>query len=350
MSNGTQWNAPITTCFTGCTSSLSASPRSADLVTAQTNGSNTLSSPVNMLASPDSQNIVTLAGNGTAYVYNAVVDSYVSVASLFANPIQGFFGPLGADTSAPGYLTLGGLYTNQTLTVLGGAANASAGTGALRNIVATAPYDSGRFVRLTTPVRANINATATSDARPTLELVDSTTGTATFLAVAPENPRFTLFGTTRFNIPPRSMVIDANKVAYIITVSGLSVVPLAVSAAPTPSIAATRGVVNATDGSAQLRAGGFVTLNGSNLASAATASVLPAPTVLGGSCVTFNDVVLPLLQTSGKQIVGQLPAGVSTGVNDVRVVSLANGRQSSVVSVTVLPPVSSSTAAAGVGQ
>ena len=56
-------------------------------------------------------------------------------------------------------------------------------------------------------------------------------------------------GTTRFNFPPRSMVIDSNHVAYIITLSGLSVVPLTPGGSPAPQIAAKSGIVNPGDGS-----------------------------------------------------------------------------------------------------
>jgi len=345
LSNGTQWDVALdcssaSACANG---GVTAAPRAADTLTLQTNGTNTFSTPVSMLGSPDNQNIVTLAGNGYAYVYNSATDAYGSSGFLFGAPIEGFYGPLGAG-AAQAYLTLGGLYTNGSLTVLGGAANpGTSTTGALRNVVATAPLGSGSFVRLSTPYRTTITATATSDARPILELVDIANNSLTELAVAPENPRFTIFGpTARFNIPPRSMVIDANNVAYIITVSGLSVVPLTPGGTQAPQIAATKGVVNSGDGSTTLRVGGFVTVNGSNLATAATASTLPAPTVLGGSCVTFNDVVLPLLQTSSGRISAQIAATVNSGTNVVQVISLATGQQSAATTVTVLPPASTS--------
>jgi hypothetical protein len=314
-----------------------AVPRPADTVTLQTNSTNTLTTPASMMASPDNQNIVTLGGGGTAYVYNAASDAYVSAAVLFPAPIQGFFGPLAAG-SAQSYLALGGLYTNESLTVLGGSANAStATTGSLRNVVATAPLDSGDFVRLSTPYRAAITTTATSDARPILEKVNIANGSPSLLAVAPENPRFTALSTTRWNIPPRSMVIDSNNVAYIITVSGLSVVPLTPNGSTAPLVAAKSGVVNASDGSANLRVGGFITINGTNLAKAATASSLPTPTVLGGSCVLFNEVAVPLLQTTSGQITAQIPTTVTTGSNVVQVISLATAQSSTPTVVTVLP-------------
>jgi YVTN family beta-propeller protein len=332
MSNGGQWKVVGGT----------AVPRPSDSITPSL-----LATPVNMLASPDYQNILTLTGSATAgisYVYNAASDAYVGNAILFTTPIQGYFGPLGLG-NAQSFLTVGGLYTNASLTVLGGSANANSGTtGSQRHVAATAPFDGSSFVRFTIPVRATINTTPTSDARPTLELVNTSTGSPSLLAVAPENPRFTVFGATRFNLPSRSMVIDSNNVAYIITISGLSVVALTPTGAPAPRVAATNGVVNSSDGSSTLRVGGFININGSNLATASTALTLPAPTVLGGSCVTFNDVALPLLRSSSGQIGAQIPATVSAGSNVVQVRSLATGQQSQPVVVTVQRPAAASPA------
>ncbi len=99
MSNGTQWEVIGGT----------AVPRAADTITLQSNGTNVLSTPVNMLASPDFQTIVTLSGStttGYAYVYNASSDAYVASGLLFTTPIQGFFGPLSVG-SAQSYLTRG---------------------------------------------------------------------------------------------------------------------------------------------------------------------------------------------------------------------------------------------------
>ncbi|MES1257688.1 MAG: hypothetical protein ABUS51_04630 [Acidobacteriota bacterium] len=327
MSNGTQWKV-----IGG-----NAVPRPADTLT-RTGATNSFTTPVTMLASPDNSRILTLAGNGSGYLYDAGADAYIAAASLFTGQIQSYFGPL-ASGPAQSWYALGGLFTNPSLTVLGGAANPSASTGAQRNIVATAPFDQSNFIRLTTPVRANINSTPTTDSRPTLEMVNIANGSVKLLAVAPDNPRFTLFGTARFNIPSRSMVIDNNNVAYVITLAGLSVVPLTPSGVAAPQIATTaRAIVSATDGSANLKIGGVININGANLASASTASQLPPPTVLGGSCVTFNDVALPLLQTSSGQIQAQLPATVTPGTNVVQVRSLATGQQSASVLVTVQAP------------
>jgi YVTN family beta-propeller protein len=65
MSNGSQWKVVGGT----------AVPRPADSVTVQSSGSSLLTTPVSMLASADAANIVTLSGNGNAYVYQASSDA-----------------------------------------------------------------------------------------------------------------------------------------------------------------------------------------------------------------------------------------------------------------------------------
>lgn len=337
MSNGAQWKVVSGT----------AVPRAADTVTKSASGSSLLTAPVNMLASPDGTNIVTLAGGGTAYLYQASTGSYINANLLFPAPVQSFFGPIAAGP-AQSWFALGGLYTSAALTHLGGVANPSSSTGAQRNVVAVAPFDASNYVRATIPVRTNITTTPTTDPRETIELVNIAGGTTRLLAVAPDNPRFTLLGTTRYNIPPRSMVIDSNNVAYLIGVSGLSVVPLTPNGAPTPAIStAAKNIVVASNGSTTLTPGATINISGSNLASSSTATTLPAPTVLGGSCVTFNDTPLTLLSTSPGQIQAQIPTTVTTGTNIVQVRSLATGLQSATVSVTVSAPAGGGAGGAG---
>jgi hypothetical protein len=146
----------------------------------------------------------------------------------------------------------------------------------------------------------------------------------------------TVFNTQRWNIAPRQMVVDSSGTMYAITLSGLTVAPVAPATdANRPQVAANRGVINSSDGTTNIQPGSFVTISGRNLADAASADTLPAPTVLGGSCVTFNDFALPLLQTSNGQILAQVPAGVSTGINVVQVRSLATAQASDPVMVTV---------------
>jgi hypothetical protein len=163
-------------------------------------------------------------------------------------------------------------------------------------------------------------------------LIDINSGQNTLLGVVAEQPRWTVFGTTRTNVPARTMVVDAAGTAYILTLSGLTVVPMTVNGAPVPVLNAVRPVTGTA-----MSPGSFVNIVGSALADAETANTLPAPTVLGGSCVTFNDVSLPLLKTAAGTIQAQIPANVMTGSNVVVVRSLATGQFSNSVIVNVAP-------------
>jgi uncharacterized protein (TIGR03437 family) len=98
---------------------------------------------------------------------------------------------------------------------------------------------------------------------------------------------------------------------------------------------AVSSIVNADDGSANIRPGAFITLTGANLASSAVAETVPPPTVLGGSCVTFGDTAVPLLQTSTGQIQAQVPDSLKSGTQVVEVRSLATAQASDPVVVTV---------------
>jgi len=132
-------------------------------------------------------------------------------------------------------------------------------------------------------------------------------------------------------------VADSQGTVYAITLSGLSVIPLTPAGAATrPAIAAgTRGVVNSADGTNNIKPGSFITVNGTNLAAPATATTIPVPTVLGGSCVTFGDIAVPLLQTSAGQIQAQVPETLRPGTQVVQVRSLATAQASDPVQVTV---------------
>jgi hypothetical protein len=205
-----------------------------------------------------------------------------------------------------------------------------------RNVAAVAPMDDKSFLRLTTPVRQNITTATRDDPRTTLELVNIQTGEETLAGVVPENPVTNVFGTTRANVPTRQLASDAKGNAYAITLSGLSVVSTTPASTSTrPAIATARGIVNSSDGTANLKPGSFVTLTGTNLGVAAAANVIPPPTVLGGSCVTFNDTALPLLQTAPGQILAQIPTDMQTGISVVQVRSLATAQSSDPMTVTV---------------
>ena len=341
MSNGTQWKVVGNT----------ALPRPADTVTPVT-----LAGCPNcgMLATPDNQFIVTLNGSGTAYVYDSSADTYVTSRLLIPAPIQGYYGVLGAGPSGS-YFLVNGLIVNPSLTTIGGSASPGA-TGVTppggpgqppsatiintgnRNTAAVAALNASTFLRLSTPVRQNITTVTRDDSRTTLESVNLATGEVTLLGVVPENPVVNVFGTTRFNTTPRQLVVDsAGTTAYAITISGLSVISLAPTGTDTrPTInTGAAGIVNSADGSQNISPGSFITITGKNLAAAATASTIPPPTVLGGSCVTFGDIALPLLITANGQIQAQVPNTMLPGTQVVAVRSLATAQDSDPVQIAV---------------
>ncbi|MBL8175210.1 MAG: hypothetical protein JNK48_11100 [Bryobacterales bacterium] len=339
MSNGTQWK------LIGNQATL----RPANTITPAT-----IPGPQSMLSSPGFDSIFTLAGNGTAYLYNSLIDNYTSSRTLFTNPIQSYYGVISASEDSS-YFFANGLVLNSSLTVVGGAERpgtiqfgppAQPGqpptqtvvSGGERNIAATANIGRDTFVRLTTPVRNNITAVTRDEVRTTLERINLTTKSETLIGIVPENPITSVFGTQRANVPTRQMVVDSRGTAYALTLTGLSVVSTTPAGANTkPAITAgARGIVNSENGTTNFKPGSFITVTGQNLAQAGVADTLPPPTVLGGSCVVFNDVALPLLQTSTNQISAQIPEEiVRPGLNVVQVRSLATAQTSDPVVVTV---------------
>lgn len=287
-----------------------------------------------MTATPGNDYIITLDGAGNAYVYDGTADTYVSKRLLFPAPIQGYYGALGAAQAGSFYLA-NGLLLNPSLTVMSGTAIPPAGG---RNVAAVAPLDASNYVALTTPVRSSITAAVIGDARTTLQMINATTLNQTLLGVVPENPVINVFSPARANTTPRQLVVNsAGTTAYAITLSGLSVISMVPSGSNSaPSINATGGIVNSTDGSTtNIRPGTFITITGKNLASPATADTIPPPTVLGGSCVTFGDIAVPLLSTAGGQIMAQVPTNLLPGTQVVQVRSLATAQASAPVTIRV---------------
>jgi hypothetical protein len=316
----------------------------------------TIPGPLYMAASPGGERIVALSGTGVAYLYDALSDTYVNSRQVWNQTPISYFGPLAAAPQNAFYLA-GGMILSPALTPIGGAERPGTTTVAppttpgvppttttvslgLRNVAAVYPLTETSFLRMTTPVRQNITAATRDDARTTLELVDVRTQSEQVAAIIPENPANNVFGGNRANVPSRMMVVDSKGTAYMITLSGLVVTPLAQTNGSTqPRIPnGARGIVNSIDGTQTLRPGSFVTVSGVNLSAIATADTLPLPTVLGGSCVTFNDIPLPLIQTAPGQISAQIPANVLPGANVVQVRSLANAQSSEPVVVNVSRP------------
>jgi YVTN family beta-propeller protein len=299
--------------------------------------------------------LASVAGTTTAngFLFDATIDAYTASRTVFQQPYASYVAPTGAGPRGE-YFLAGGLILGSSLTPIGGVErpgavqfvpgqngqvtqiSVSAGN---RNVFSVWPIDSNRFLRATTPVRTVATAVTRDEERTTLELVDIRTQSETVAGILPENPVFFVSGSTQqINIPQRQMAVDSKGNVYMLTVSGLTVIPTTpTSSATAPTIpAGVRGVVNANDGSTNIRVGSFITINGTGLATATAADSVPLPTVLGGSCVTFNDIALPIISSSPTQIVAQVPTDVRPGLNVVQVRSLLNAQQSTPITITVL--------------
>ena len=296
--------------------------------------------PVRMLATTDARAILTLAGNGTAYRYDALTDSFTNSARPYTQTnITGYYGSLAAGPEGS-YFAVNGFILTTGLSLLGGSESPTATTtlpmASRRNVAALGAVDANRFLRLTTVVKSQITSTASGDVRPALELVDLGDSSVTLVGALAENPVQSLFGTSRINVPPRQIAADADGTAYLITLSGMTMVPLTPSGASRPQIASgSSAILNASDGSRNFRPGSFIAISGANLATSAVSDQLPLPTVLGGSCVTLSNLQLPILQTSGDQILAQVPDSASPGSYVAVVRSLGTGQRSDAVVVTV---------------
>src|SRR5262249_11209366 len=152
------------------------------------------------------------------------------------------------------------------------------------------------FARYSTPVTAG--AAAPTDAG-LVEIVDVSTFQTRGSWSGLEGPGAIARAGQRLNILGRAMALDAaGTTAFVLTESGLSLVPLAPPAAAPPTVP-NNGVVNAATFLPSVAANGLVAIIGRNLAATASANTTAAlPTVLGGTCVTLNNTPIPLLATS----------------------------------------------------
>ena len=111
-------------------------------------------------------------------------------------------------------------------------------------------------------------------------------------------------------LPAHGMLMDSSNNIYMLTLSGLSVVSVTPSIGRAPSFSS---VVNTPSHTGSLAAGGLISILGTNLADVASAGTSPLPTLLGGVCVTANEVTIPLISTSPTEIDAQLPSNLATG-------------------------------------
>jgi uncharacterized protein (TIGR03437 family) len=151
-----------------------------------------------------------------------------------------------------------------------------------------------------------------------------------------EGPLSSQTGNQRVNIDGRTMVTDAAlQNAYVLTTSGLSVVPLdPAPAADRPGVARD-GVVNVGNFTPSAAPNSLISIFGQNLGATSSASTPQLPTVLGGTCVTLNNTPIPLLMTSNGQINAQIPTELAAGRYTMLVRSIDRKQTSQAAQLTV---------------
>jgi hypothetical protein len=210
-----------------------------------------------MAASPEGDRLLVLAGNGNAYLYDANVDDFVVGRQVVPSPITGYYGPISAGPGGSYYL-VNNLILNSSLTQIGSAPVTTVNPGQTtptpdpsqppdvgpiigpipggfptrggpvtvsRPVASVASAGARNFVRFSGPVRLSQNQQA-ADAG-IVELVEVSSGRTLGYVNALETPLATAIGSQRTNTNGRTMAVDASgNTAYILTTSGLSVLPI----------------------------------------------------------------------------------------------------------------------------
>jgi uncharacterized protein (TIGR03437 family) len=93
--------------------------------------------------------------------------------------------------------------------------------------------------------------------------------------------------------------------------------------------------VNLASYQTQVSPNGLISIFGQNLGQLEIAGTTPLPTILGGTCVTLNNIPLPLFMVSPTQINAQIPPTMATGSLPLVVRSVARQAASTQQSLAV---------------
>ncbi len=301
-------------------------PASKLLGTTAAGAPNKITAPNALVATPGGEYILMTTTAGLAYIYDATLDDWVTERQvLTGTQLTGYMGPVAAGPGGQYYVMNGVLLDSNLITV-----NGVTGAGGVSAVTAATGTSYAYF----TPV------IATSTVAPTVSIANAVTGSVSTQASALEGPisQTTTIGPAggRTAASPRTMAVDASGAAvYAITESGLSVIPLTpvpASLKPAPSRG---GAVNLASYQAAVAVNGLLSIFGSNLGASAQAANIPLPTTLGGTCVTLNNVPLPLFLMSPGQINAQIPPNTAAGTYPLVVHSITNQAASASQNITV---------------
>ncbi|MBV8731066.1 MAG: hypothetical protein JO336_14765, partial [Acidobacteriia bacterium] len=219
MNTGALWNVVGNT----------AVPRGVSALLGQT--STGLPTPITgaspLVATPDGQYILMVAAStGFVYLYQASVDDWVASRQVFTpSTVTGYIGPVAAGPKGA-YYVVNGILLNQALVPSSGG-NSVPGP-ASRLVSAAAASGNGRFAIFSPAPSTNGAVPA-----PIIEILDANTGNVVSQVEALEGPITQVAANARASISGRTMAIDAAGAnAYVITTSGLSIIPLAAVSAP----------------------------------------------------------------------------------------------------------------------
>jgi uncharacterized protein (TIGR03437 family) len=298
----------------------------------------------NFLVAPANGNAIVVLDNnssGTLRLYDPLSDSF---AITRTSAVPGLRGTASAAPDGSFYL-IDNLVFNSVLTAVGSMVPTTPGQSATAFGVAAGSTDGFRVQAADSQVTVQrlqrINLTAFQAQQeyrlpePVMDITPSSTGTSAAPRMWPPVDVGRLLGPNGTALLwPQGMVVDANN-AYLLSVSGLTVVSLGGTTGRAPTFSAA-GVVNGASFKAGVAPGSIFSIFGTALAGQASANQLPLPTVLGGVCVTANEVSIPLFYTSPTQINAQMPTELAAGRITVSVRSPGTGQVSSGIAVTTL--------------
>jgi uncharacterized protein (TIGR03437 family) len=305
-----------------------------------------------MASSSEGQYVIIFSGNGNAYLYDASIGDFTMGKQIFSTQ-TGYLGPVAAGPRGA-YYVVNGTLLNSSLTPIGNipGSSTSAGTGttggglpgfggttatttATRPISAAGVAGATSYAVFSNPVRTSSSSAASDPG--IIEILDTATGNVVRSTNALEGPASVVSGTSRVVVQGRTLALDSTgNNAYALTISGLSVIPLTPIPPTNRPALAQNGVVNVANYQPSVAPGSLVAIFGANLASAANTSTTPLPTVLGGTCVTLNNVAIPLIATTSGQVNGQIPTNLAAGRYPLVVRSISNQAASQIpAAVTV---------------
>lgn len=316
MTNGQLWKVVGNTTLPRGVSTIIGS-------NATTGAPNTIAMPAVMATSAEGRYILLASNTGFVYLYDADADDFVAGRQLFTTQPTGYDGPIAVGPNGQ-YFVVDGMLLNQALVQVA----SSQGL-----ISAVAPISASSYAIYSTPA-STANALPTT--QPSVQLMNATTGNSTSQFTALEGPITQVTATTKANIGGRTMAVDSTGTfAYVITTSGLSIINLSAVPASARPVPNQKGTVNLGSYQTSIAPNGLISIFGQNLAASAVASSTPLPLILGGTCVTLNNIALPLFMASPTQINAQVPPGTAAGSFPLVIRSVANHAESAPQQVAV---------------